>query len=75
MEYSNYIPKKRTMQELNEGHAWNPVRGWPPNAECFCKSGKKFKKCCRDKISRTCFASDVEKLTDAVKKALEEFSA
>jgi hypothetical protein len=26
--------------------SWNPMLNYPRNAECFCDSGKKFKKCC-----------------------------
>ena len=25
---------------------FNPVRDYPRNLPCYCKSGKKFKKCC-----------------------------
>lgn len=35
------------------GHVWNPFTKFPPNYKCFCDSGKKFKKCCEPKMSRT----------------------
>ncbi len=35
------------------GHVWNPFTNFPPNYKCFCDSGKKFKKCCEPKMSRT----------------------
>jgi len=34
------------------GCEWNPLLRLPPNRPCPCLSGKKFKKCCRDKLQR-----------------------
>jgi len=39
-----------TVRMPNKGYEWNPLRKWPRNDACFCKSGKKFKKCCDGKL-------------------------
>jgi uncharacterized protein YchJ len=28
------------------GAVWNPYLKYPRNKECYCRSGKKYKKCC-----------------------------
>lgn len=35
----------------SKGCAWNPVQKYPRNEKCPCNSGKKFKKCCMEKIA------------------------
>lgn len=30
-----------------QGMAWNPMLKYPPNESCYCRSGLKFKKCCK----------------------------
>lgn len=36
------------------GFLWNPLTKYPKNWPCFCGSGLKFKKCCTDKVPKTC---------------------
>jgi hypothetical protein len=36
----------RNAYRPHEGNVWNPLLGYPRNDECFCRSGKKAKKCC-----------------------------
>ncbi len=55
--------------EPEVGHSWNPIVSWPRNNPCFCQSGKKFKKCCMNKVSRTCMNTSYEMLRAAVKEA------
>jgi hypothetical protein len=31
--------------QLKPGFVWNPLKKFPRNSLCPCKSGKKFKKC------------------------------
>lgn len=31
---------------LIKGAAWNPYLKYPRNKQCYCNSGKKYKKCC-----------------------------
>lgn len=45
-----------------DGQAWNPLREWPRNESCFCRSGKKAKKCCLPAIQVTVSIKDAEKL-------------
>lgn len=42
-ETFNYAP---TYRMLENGFSWNPYLKYPRNKECYCGSGKKFKKCC-----------------------------
>lgn len=60
---------------LKDGFAWNPLKSYPRNAPCVCRSGKKFKKCCMDKISPVCSDQDAkyfQALVNEVKKVLKE---
>jgi len=41
---------KRVYLSDREGLDWNPMRSYPRNLPCACGSGKKFKRCCRDKM-------------------------
>ena len=38
--------KKDSFLMLESGASWNPYLKYPRNKECYCGSGKKFKKCC-----------------------------
>lgn len=42
----------------------NPFKKWPRNLPCFCGSGRKFKKCCDDKMSRAVKVSDFKVLKE-----------
>ena len=48
---------------------WSPLRKYPPNEPCICGSGKKFKKCCRDKTMKAVEKSLIPKLRETVKEA------
>jgi len=58
-----YMPPK--------GYVWNPLRAYPRNLFCPCRSMKKFKKCCLPKMPATVKAEDEKVLKEAVQKALK----
>lgn len=50
----------------------NPFKKWPRNLPCFCGSGKKFKKCCEDKIDQTVTLQEFDVLQPDFEKMLAE---
>lgn len=44
------------------GNAWNPLKGYPRNAACFCGSGDKHKKCCAPMVQEYCTAKKAAEL-------------
>lgn len=42
--------KKAPLYAPMKGYEWNKMRSLPRNGPCICDSGKKFKKCCLDKL-------------------------
>jgi hypothetical protein len=58
---------RRAVWVPEAGHAWNPLRNWPPNEKCFCNSGKKAKKCCLPKEPGCVSVADAEGLAKAMK--------
>jgi hypothetical protein len=55
MEKRQMSKKIKQMEKLGmapmPGFMWNPLRKLPPNRECPCLSGKKFKACCLDVLA------------------------
>ncbi len=49
----------------------NPFVKWPPNLSCFCGSGRKFKKCCQDKIVKTVTETDSKILAPDFERVLK----
>lgn len=49
------------------GHTWNPLKNFPRNEPCFCGSGKKFKKCCLDKMGTTVTIKECENIKKLLK--------
>lgn len=49
----------------------NPFKKWPRNLPCFCGSGKKFKKCCNDKIGGIVKYSEYSTLKQDFNRMLE----
>lgn len=39
-------PRKKYVYRADKGYGWNPLRGFPRNAPCWCGSKSKAKKCC-----------------------------
>lgn len=54
------------------GYVWNPTLNYPRNSPCFCKSGKKFKKCCLSLIPPTCTKEKALEFKQAIPAALAE---
>lgn len=50
---------------LRDGLAWNPLRGFPRNKQCFCKSGKKAKRCCLPRMWPALPIEEVKKIKAA----------
>lgn len=51
------------------GNAWNPLKAYPRNHDCFCGSELKAKKCCLPKVQEYCpakTAQDLEKNWDKI---------
>ncbi len=64
---------KHRAYKPTSGNHWNQLRDFPRNELCFCKSGKKFKKChmnilppCVDKKS----ADEIQRFFDLRKKGI-----
>ncbi len=51
---------------LKPGYSFNPALRWPANGLCFCSSGKKFKKCHRDKLSPVIETKKVKETMEAL---------
>lgn len=54
--------------KLEEGFSWNPLAKYPRNSECFCKSGKKFKKCCFTKVKPAIKTEDIQGILASIAK-------
>lgn len=44
------------------GYAWNPLKQYPRNANCFCGSGRKFKTCCVNLVLDCCLIEEAQKV-------------
>lgn len=53
---------------LQPGFTWNPLRRLPPNRECPCQSGKKFKACCKDRLPRAVPSATASLYEEQMKK-------
>ena len=42
----------------------NPLLDWPRNNKCVCGSGKKFKKCCLNTLSRQVTMKDAKMINE-----------
>ena len=51
----------KTFFQPKQGHVRNPLADWPRNAPCWCKSGKKAKKCCLPEVALTAVPKDQAK--------------
>lgn len=61
-------PARRKMAwVVPEGKARNPYLDYPRNMQCFCGSGKKFKKCCQARMKDVVDAKDVNNLTNSMR--------
>ncbi len=51
-----------------DGYAWNPLAKYPRNEDCFCKSRKKFKKCCLPKVQPVVELDDYERINNLLER-------
>lgn len=49
-------------------HVWNPLLTLPVNMRCPCRSGKKFKQCCRPKLPKAVSKENALKYLGQMKK-------
>lgn len=50
-----------------QGFDFNPFLKYPRNKQCYCNSGKKFKKCCLDSEAGAIPKDIAEKARDLIK--------
>lgn len=55
----------------NVGYVWNPLLKFPRNEPCFCNSGKKFKRCCLNKMAKTVSARDSVEILKSMRAHLK----
>lgn len=53
--------------KLKDGFSWNPLANFPRNEDCFCKSGKKFKKCCLAIVQPVVATKDIPMIEKALR--------
>lgn len=68
-----FDPAKHMMKP-SPGLSWNPMLKFPPNDLCYCRSGLKFKKCCKLKQPLVVENEFAEKATPLVKKVRDQYS-
>lgn len=57
-----------THYSLMDGYAWNPLAKYPRNEDCFCKSHKKFKHCCLNKVQPVVELSEYDRIKDLLER-------
>lgn len=66
----NFETNPEDLQKVIKKSVLNPFRKWPSNLQCFCGSGKKFKKCHQHTLGQYCSKEEAEALRPDFEKTL-----
>ncbi len=61
-------PNRRMAWKPKEGYEHNPLLTLPRNKPCPCRSGKKFKACCLDKLPRIVSKADADHFAEQMRQ-------